>query len=99
MRPSLLRRGYQRLKSLAQIVSDQGARDRTFATMTQDSNQAPELSERPRVQVIIPTYNRPNELRRLLSQINSEAPGFEVSVHIYDDGSSEPVYVEWPSHP
>jgi hypothetical protein len=67
--------------------------------MTQDNNRAPDLSKRPRVQIIIPTYNRPNELRRLLSQIDSEAPGFEVSVHIYDDGSSEPIYVEWPSYP
>ncbi|WP_040639315.1 glycosyltransferase [Microvirga lotononidis] len=48
--------------------------------------------------VIVPTYNRPNELRRLLSQIDSEAPGFEVSVHIYDDGSSEPAHVEWTSY-
>lgn len=99
MRPSVLRRGYQRLKSLAQIVSDQGTRDRTFATMTHDGNQAPDSSKRPRVQVIVPTYNRPKELQRLLSQINSEASGFEVSVHIYDDGSSEPVYVEWTSYP
>ncbi|WP_262027452.1 glycosyltransferase [Microvirga sp. Mcv34] len=68
------------------------------ATSTPDGTQAPELSGRPRVHVIVPTYNRPNELRRLLSQIDREAPGFEVSVHVYDDGSSEPTQVEWSSY-
>ncbi|MBA1158171.1 glycosyltransferase family 2 protein [Microvirga mediterraneensis] len=99
MRPSLLRRGYQRFKFFAQAFSDQMGRGRMHLTSTPDGTQSPELSGRPRVHVIVPTYNRPNELRRLLSQIDRESPGFEVSVHVYDDGSSEPAYVEWSSYP
>jgi hypothetical protein len=73
--------------------------DRTFPSTEKARGRALRTTKRPRLQIIIPTFNRPSELRRLLSQINSEAQGYDVSVHVYDDGSSEPICVEWTSYP
>lgn len=101
MRSSLLHRGYKRIKSLARTLWNRraipGIRD--DREEQQAGHIAPAASKRRRVQIIIPTFNRPKELHRLLSQINTEAAKYDVSVHLYDDGSSEPACVEWNTYP
>ncbi len=47
------------------------------------------MTELPAVSVIVPTFNRPNELRRLLTALaRQEGASFEVV--IVDDGGSIP---------
>ncbi|MEB3884950.1 glycosyltransferase [Lyngbya sp. CCY1209] len=46
------------------------------------------------LQIVIPSFNRHQLLRRLLKQINREASNFDISVDVFDDGSRDPVVEE-----
>ncbi|MGS1095893.1 glycosyltransferase family 2 protein [Aquamicrobium terrae] len=54
---------------------------------------------RPSAHVFIPTFNRPRQLKRLLNQINNEAPGFHITVHVHDDGSEQTVHIDASDYP
>lgn len=43
-----------------------------------------------RLYVIIPTYNRPDKLSDLLSDLREQSQGFDLNVHVYNDASTVP---------
>lgn len=45
----------------------------------------------PKIKILIPSFNRPKELARLLAQIDEQARDHFVSVSVFDDGSKTPV--------
>lgn len=51
------------------------------------------------IQIFIPSFNRHESLKSLLSEIDAQAGGRSVHVSIFDDGSEVPVSLEWTDYP
>lgn len=53
------------------------------------------ISDFPSIHIFIPSFNRNNSLKELIYQIDGQSADYQVCIYIFDDGSEEPVSLEW----